>query len=47
MLYQKILISLDGLELAECVLPQVEAIAKECGAINVIFRRVVESFLRG
>jgi nucleotide-binding universal stress UspA family protein len=47
MLYQKILVPLDGSELAECVLPHVEAIAKGCGAINVIFIRVVEPFLRG
>lgn len=46
-MYQKILVPLDGSELAECVLPHVEAIAKGYGAINVIFMRVVEPFLRG
>ena len=46
-MYQKILVPMDGSELAECVLPHVEAIAKGCGAINVIFMRVVEPFLRG
>ncbi len=46
-MYQKILVPLDGSELAECVLPHVEAITKGYGAINVIFMRVVEPFLRG
>ena len=43
-MYQKILVPLDGSELAECVLPHVEAIAKGCGVQNVIFLRVVEDF---
>ncbi len=46
-MYQKILVPLDGSELAECVLPHVEAITKGRRAINVIFLRVVEPFLRG
>lgn len=33
---------LDGSELAECVLPHVESIAKGCGAEAVTFLRVVE-----
>ncbi len=41
-MYKKILVPLDGSELAECVLPYVAAIAKGCQAINVIFMRVVE-----
>jgi nucleotide-binding universal stress UspA family protein len=41
-MYQKILIPLDGSELAECVLPHVESIAKGCGSGSVIFVRVVE-----
>ena len=43
-MYKKILVPLDGSELAECVLPHVESIAKGCGAQNVIFLRVVEPF---
>ncbi len=43
-MYQKILVPLDGSELAECVLPHVESIARGCGVQNVIFLRVVEPF---
>jgi len=43
-MYQKILVPLDGSELAECVLPHVEAIAKGCEVKNVAFLRVVEPF---
>ena len=44
-MYQKILVPLDGSELAECVLPHVEAIAKEGRSLRtVIFIRVVEPF---
>lgn len=43
-MYQKILVPSDGSELAECVLPHVEAIVKGCDAQNVIFLRVVEDF---
>jgi len=42
-MYQKIMVPLDGSELAECVLPHVEAIAKGCGTDAVVFVRVVES----
>ena len=45
-MYQKIMVPLDGSELAECVLPHVEAIAKGCQANNVTFVRVVEPLLR-
>jgi nucleotide-binding universal stress UspA family protein len=41
-MYQKILVPLDGSELAECVFPHVEAIAKGCEVANVVFVRVVE-----
>ena len=43
-MYQKIMVPLDGSELAECVLPHVAAIAKGCSVKNVIFVRVVEPF---
>ena len=43
-MYQKILVPLDGSELAECVLPHVESIAKGCGVQNIVFLRVVEPF---
>lgn len=43
-MYQKILVPLDGSELAECVLPHVESIAQGCGVQNVVFLRVVEPF---
>jgi nucleotide-binding universal stress UspA family protein len=41
-MYQKIMVPLDGSELAECVLPQVEAIAKGCQVSQVDFVRVLE-----
>ncbi len=41
-MYQKILIPLDGSELAECVLAHVDALARGCQAKNVVFIRVVE-----
>ena len=40
-MYKKILVPLDGSELAECVLPHVESIAKGCGVETVTFVRVV------
>lgn len=43
-MYQKILVPLDGSDLAECVLPHVESIAKGCGVQNVVFLRIVEPF---
>ena len=43
-MYQRVLVPLDGSELAECILPHVETIAKGCGVQNVIFLRVVEPF---
>lgn len=43
-MYRKIMVPLDGSELAECVLPHVEAIASGCKAGSVIFVRAVEPF---
>jgi len=43
-MYQKILVPVDGSELAECVLPHVEAIAKGCQVKNIIFVQAVEIF---
>ena len=36
-MYQKVLVPLDGSELAECVLPHVESIAQGCRVKNVTF----------
>ena len=41
-MYQKIMVPLDGSELAECVLPHVESIVQGCSVPNVVFVRVVE-----
>lgn len=41
-MYTKILVPLDGSELAECVLPQVEAITTGCQVSTVVFARVAE-----
>ena len=41
-MYKKIMIPLDGSELAECVLPHVEAFIKGFNTSDVIFVRVVE-----
>jgi nucleotide-binding universal stress UspA family protein len=41
-MYQKILVPLDGSELAECVLPHVKAIAGGCGTEQVVLLKVVE-----
>jgi nucleotide-binding universal stress UspA family protein len=41
-MYKKILVPLDGSELAECVLPHVETVVKGCHVPDVIFMRVVE-----
>ena len=42
-MYKKIMVPLDGSPLAECVLPHVEAIAKGCGASEIIFVSVIEA----
>jgi len=41
-MYKKIMVPLDGSDLAECVLPHAEAIAMGCEVKNVIFVRAVE-----
>jgi nucleotide-binding universal stress UspA family protein len=41
-MYQKIMVPLDGSELAECVLPHVETISKGCGVKEVILVRAIE-----
>jgi len=41
-MYQKIMVPLDGSELAECVLPHVESLVKAGGVEEVFFVRVVE-----
>ena len=41
-MYKKIMVPLDGSELAECVLPHVEAIANGCPVQELILLRVVE-----
>ncbi len=43
-MYQKVLVSLDGYELAGCVLPHVEALAHGCQVKNVVLIRVAEPF---
>ena len=42
-MYQKIMVPLDGSQLAECVLPHVEAFIQGCQVHTVIFVRVVEA----
>jgi nucleotide-binding universal stress UspA family protein len=41
-MYKKIMVPLDGSELAECVLPHVQAIASGCKITTVVFVRVVD-----
>ena len=41
-MYEKILVPLDGSELAECVLPHVEAFIKDYHVNNVVLMQVVE-----
>jgi nucleotide-binding universal stress UspA family protein len=43
-MYKKIIVALDGSELAECVLPHVESISKSEGSEEVIFITVTERF---
>jgi nucleotide-binding universal stress UspA family protein len=43
-MYQKIMVPLDGSELAECVLPHVATLAQGRQVKNVVFVRVVEPF---
>lgn len=41
-MYKKILVPVDGSELAECVLPHVETVARGCGVESITFVRVAE-----
>jgi nucleotide-binding universal stress UspA family protein len=41
-MYSKIMVPLDGSELAECVLPHVEAITSGCKIATVVFVRVID-----
>jgi nucleotide-binding universal stress UspA family protein len=41
-MYKKILVPLDGSELAECVIPHVEALAKGCDTERVVLASVTE-----
>lgn len=43
-MYQRIMVPLDGSELAECVLPHVESFLKTSLVKTVVFLRVVEPF---
>jgi nucleotide-binding universal stress UspA family protein len=40
-MYEKIMVPLDGSDLAECVLPHLEGFIKGCHVSNVVFVRVV------
>jgi nucleotide-binding universal stress UspA family protein len=41
-MYNRIMVPLDGSEMAECVLPHVEVLARACSTAHVTFIRVVE-----
>jgi nucleotide-binding universal stress UspA family protein len=41
-MYKKIMVPLDGSELAECVLPHVESIITGCQVSTIVFVRVIE-----
>jgi len=41
-MYQKVLVPLDGSKLAECVLPHITGIIKDCNATEVVLAQVVE-----
>ncbi len=43
-MYSKILVPLDGSQLAECVLPYLKSIVTGCGVAEVTLLRVVEPF---
>lgn len=42
-MYQKIMVPLDGSELAECVLPHVEAFINQCQIRTIVFVRIIET----
>lgn len=44
-MYKKILVPLDGSELAECVLPHVESISRGCNTSAVVLVRVIDSYI--
>ena len=41
-MYRKILVPLDGSELAECAIPHVEAVARGCEAPQIVLMQVTE-----
>jgi len=41
-MYKKIVVTLDGSKLAECVFPHVKALAETCAVKQIVFVRVVE-----
>jgi len=41
-MYNKILVPVDGSELAECVLPHIENMVNDCGVKEIIFLRLAE-----
>lgn len=43
-MYKKIMVPLDGSDLAECVIPHVQAIAGACHLPDIFFVRVVKPF---
>lgn len=40
-MYRKVLVPLDGSEVAECALPHMEAIASGCNVVEVVLLRVI------
>jgi len=42
-MYRKIMVPLDGSELAECVLPHVEGFISQCQVQQIVFVRVLEA----
>ena len=42
-MYEKILVPLDGSELAESVIPHVEAIARGCSGVEIVLLRVCDA----
>jgi nucleotide-binding universal stress UspA family protein len=44
-MYRKIMVPLDGSELAECVLPHVEALMSQCQIPAIVFVRVIEPIM--
>jgi nucleotide-binding universal stress UspA family protein len=42
-MYQKIMVPLDGSELAECVFPHVDAFISQCQIRTIVFVRVLEA----